>query len=659
MAGHFQKHLFVTIIISLFALNTSYSQDFLPKLDQTKSIQHDSVSFYYKDTWMKSQDINKNDIPGFLNRAQRKIELGFIKEALSDVEKAISIDSTIGHSYFLKGYLLLKQDSIKSALYNFNKSVAFNDTNIYNYYYRAEIYSRMRNISEAEFCYNKAIQKDNKFADAYFGLANLHLMKYEFNEAENLYKKVIKLKPDFSFAYFNMGLLHIFSDNIKSMKYINKTIEISPDFAQAYYIRGFLYMFRNDISATYSDWNKATELDPNNSLYHVVFGLYRIHNKSYESGIKEIIKAKIDYRVSSFLNYFEKSVNEKILNDFISQVNTYYMYSDKLTSEERLKTINALSLFLDGNFYSAKEVYTELINSSSSCKGLFLYLRGLNCEYLKDAELAIDDYKSAVSQKIFPNEVYLRYGIVLNYFVRNNEAINCFKKFLINNDMRLVHVTLANLYIIKSKSDSAIYEYNKLITSDSTDLTACFDRATCYKNMERYQDAIKDCSYIIHQKPFDIEANCLLAECKYTTGDTAGTFNILNTEFNATHNLTSKGFFILGSINLSNMKYDSAIICFNKVISLNSKHLEALIYRGLCYYCKEDFVKAKIDFTSAIEINKTDITALYTRGLTNIKLNIISEAYSDLKRAEIFGHPLAKRAILIYLKDYKPPEFQN
>jgi tetratricopeptide (TPR) repeat protein len=200
---------------------------------------------------------------------------------------------------------------------------------------------------------------------------------------------------------------------------------------------------------------------------------------------------------------------------------------------------------------------------------------------------------------------------------------------------------------------------NKLIKLDSTELDIYFDRAYCLKKLEKYQDAIKDCYHIINLKPRNIESICLEAECQYSMGDTTDAYKVLNDGYNKAWRLTEEGYFIRGSINLHYKKYDSAIMDFNEVLNLNQKHAEALIYRGLCYFCKEDYKNAKSDLTMAINLDNNEIVGLYTRGLVNIKLNKLNEAWSDLTKAQSLGHPLARRAILLYLKNYKPPESKS
>lgn len=658
MKNYFLK-LFYLLLLCLMIPSLSFSQDLLPKLDQFKSIQKDTLSYYYKEIWLKSKDINDNNIAGFLSRANSKIESGYFKEAMQDVEKAISLDSTIGRSYCLKGFLMLRSDSLESALTNFNKSVMLNDTNIYNYYYRAEIYSRMKKFHDADYNYNKAININKKFAEAYFGLANLQIMKFRYKEAEELYKKVISLNPSHSFAYFNLGLLNLLTDQNKAMKYFNKSIEFNPTFAHAYFIRGFIENSQGSTGSVYSDWNKAVELDPNNSIYLRTLGLLNIVAKNYETGFDQVTKALLNFKLKNYISYFEDSPRDKITNDFMSQVLTYKLYSDKISGNEKGKIKIALSLFFTGKFKEAEEIYSDLTNSSS-VPGLIYYLRAYNLEYLQEAAFSLENYELSIRQEIFPMESYLRSGIVLNFLGRYHEAISRFKVYIgLNDSVRLVHRSLAGSYINLAQFDSAIYVLDKLITSDTSELDVYFDRAYCLKKLEKFQEAINDCSHIINLQPRNIETICLLAECQYSTGDTTSAYKTLNEGYKKIFRLTEEGYFIRGTINLHYKNYDSAINDFEEVINLNPKHTEAFIYRGLCYFCKEDYKNAKSDLTYAINLDNNEMISFYTRGLVNIKLNKLNEAWADLTKAQFLGHPLARRAILLYLKNFKPPDVKS
>jgi tetratricopeptide (TPR) repeat protein len=644
----------VLLITGLLLSDNLFSQDFLPKLDQIKSLQRDSNNFYFKEIWIKSKDINFNDPEGFIRRASDKLNLGYFEEALPDVNKSIGLDSTNGRSYSLKGYIMLKYDSLNSALKNFGKAIYFSDTSIYNYYYSAEVCMIMGKFREADSLYNITINQDKNFLEGNFGLANLYFLKGDLKQSEVHYKKVININPDFAGAYFNLAIIYSITDLNKAIRYLDKSIEVNQSFAHAYYFRGYLKQYQNKIPATLKDWNKAIELDPENNLYRVSRAFLNIYANKFHEGFDELSLTIETSNTQNFVSDFEQSPKTQLVNDFISQIASHGKYAQQISLREKGTLVEAMCLFFLGKHNRAEEIYKNL-SMTTAFPGLIYYLRGFNLEYLKKPELSLNSYNSAVKERSFPNEVFLRQGIVYYDLKRYQNAIQSLNIYINNNDSTKVAYRIrAHSYCRILEFDSALIDYNNFLKIDSTELDIYFDRAFCFKELERYQDAITDYSYIIKHKEMDLESLGLLAECKYLSRDTIGAFNLLNETHGKFGFLEQDGYFLRGMINLSFKNYDSAIADFDQIIKHNVHHTEAYTLRGLAYYNKVEYVKARNDLTSALKIDDTDIVALYTRGMVYIKMNKLSEAFADLQKADSLGHPLAKKALQMYLNDFAP-----
>jgi tetratricopeptide (TPR) repeat protein len=655
MTATIWKFWLITLLFTGLLLSRDiFSQDFLPKLDQFKSLQRDSNNLYFKEIWIKSKDINFNDPAGFIKRAASKIELGYFKEALSDVNKSIEIDSTISQSYSIRGFIMLKYDSLYSALSNFSKAISLRDSSLYNYFYSAEVYMIMGKFREADSLYKISIKLDSKFIEAYFGLANLCFLKGDLKQAEIQYKKVININPDFSGAYFNLAMIYSITDPGKAIRNLDKSIEINQSFAHAYYYRGYLRLFQNKTSTTLKDWNKAIEIDPANNLYHVSKAFLNIYKNNFQEGFDELLLMIETSKTQNFVSDFEESPRAQLINDFISQIATYSKYVQQIGSLKKETLVKAMCFFCLGKHDRAEDIYKDL-SVTSDFSGLVHYLRGFNLEYLRKPDLSLNSYNSATKERSFPNEVFLRQGNIYYDLKRYTEAIQSLNIYIKNNDStKRAYRIRAHSYCQISEFASAINDYNNFLKIDSTELDIYFDRAFCFKELEKYQDAIKDYSHIIKYKENDLESIGFIAECKYLTGDTIGAYNLLNDTYRKFHYLKLEGYFLRGTINLFNKNYDSAIVDFDHIIEYNIQHIEALTSRGLAYYYKEEYEKAKNDLTSALNIDNTDIVALYARGLVYIKMNKLDKAFSDLEKADTLGHPLAKRVLQIYLKDYKP-----
>jgi tetratricopeptide (TPR) repeat protein len=580
------------------------------------------------------------------------MDLGYFKEARQDIDKSIKLDSTLSYGHFLKGFIMMKLDSLDAALSDFKKAIVYNDTNVFNFLYSAEVYSRKGKFREADSLYNRALKINKKFGDAHFGLGNLNMIKGDLINAEKEYKKAIALNPVNSFAYLNLAIIYIYKAPGKALTFIDKSIKASPSFAKAYFLRGCLNLSKGEITNTLSDWKIAIDLDSSNNEYRLTRSFLYINKQRYQEGMEDLLHVMKSYGSKNYIGDFQESPKIQMANDFISQVMTYRYYSGRLSSSEKEGTMSALCSFVLEKNKEAESRYENLLNNSS-CPGLIHYLRGFNLEYLHNTDYALSSYSNAINQSNFPWEVYLRQGIVFFELVKYQEAIQSLSLFLTKNDStKYGYRARANAYVQISKYDSAILDYNRFLNIDSAHSDMYIARAFCYKTLGDYNNAIKDYYHVLKHNPFDIETVGLISVCKYLNGDTIGAYNLLNQTYMVTHDLSETGFYLLGTINLLKKQYQTSIENFNNVLLINPKNIDAMIYRGLAFYSIEEYKKAKTDFTAAIKINKDEITALYTLGLVNIKLKKSDEAFEDLSKAELLGHPLAKKVINTYLKTY-------
>jgi tetratricopeptide (TPR) repeat protein len=650
--------ILILLFVNIMNMEKIFSQDFIPRLSLSKSIQQDSDNFYFNAIWIQSKDINSNDASGFLRRAAEKTDLGYYKEAIMDVNSAISIDSTFSRAYSMRGFIRLKTDSVGASISDFKKAIILNDSDLFNYQYYAEACLRTGNLDKADSLYSKAISIDDKSVEAHFGLANVMFLKDDYKKAEDQYKRVLKINPAFPQACFNMAIMYMRSDHDKAMRYFNKTLDISPGFAPAYFFKGYLDIMQLKLNQAEKNWSRAIELDSLNALYRISNGFLKISLGNYTEGFEEIRKLTAISKLKNYLDDFEKSTMSKRNDDFLAQAIVLNHYYDRLKKEEREELIRAMCMFAMGRFNDAEQIYQKQL-AAAAFPGLVWYLRGFNFEYFQQPDLSLNSYQKASVQSDFPKEVYLRQGIINIVKENYRSAITSLKKYIESEDSsKSAYVSLGNAYMSMSDFDSAVVCFDKALTLDVTSRDVRLGRAFCFKHLKRYKEAIADYEQIPATDLDDVEPKCIEAECYYASGDTTGAFELLNKTLWRFRALTDDGFYLRGTINLWHMQFDSAVFDFNNVIR-HGNHQDIFTLRGLAYYCTGHFSEAKSDFTQALIINRDDLTALYTLGMVNLKLNEPADAYAHLIQAESLGHPLARRSRLLYLKDYKPPGGTN
>ncbi|XP_048448543.1 protein unc-45 homolog B, partial [Rhincodon typus] len=84
-----------------------------------------------------------------------------------------------------------------------------------------------------------------------------------------------------------------------------------------------------------------------------------------------------------------------------------------------------------------------------------------------------------------------------------------------------------------------------------------------------------------------------------------------------------------------NKDYDKAIECYTKAIQLTKdKKVLAVLYRNraACHLKKENYVPAASDASKAIDVDASDIKALYRRSQALEKLGKLDQAFKDVQR---------------------------
>lgn len=128
----------------------------------------------------------------------------------------------------------------------------------------------------------------------------------------------------------------------------------------------------------------------------------------------------------------------------------------------------------------------------------------------------------------------------------------------------------------------------------------------------------------------------------------------------------SEVYYERGAKKIKNQEYSKAILDFTKAIELNPKNADYYFNRGSCYVILgnnaglvNDFLTlSKDDFDKAIGLNPKNSTYYHSRGLVRFQLNDLAASYLDLKQAVDMGYidnsnQLAKINTLIKEKELK------
>jgi tetratricopeptide (TPR) repeat protein len=213
-------------------------------------------------TTNQTNQINENaDI--YYQRALKCLDKEKFSDAITEIDKAISINDTESEYFRIKGYSLLFLQRIDDAIENYNKAIELSLDNTDAYYGLGICYVYKQNIEEAILNWKKCIEIDPEYLEAFYKLAMAHQELNDNPSALKYYTRCIEIKPGEALFYFERGRLQINMNYVLGLQDLTKAIELEPDYAEAYWMRGFIYrMFFQDDEKAMADYNLAVKITP-------------------------------------------------------------------------------------------------------------------------------------------------------------------------------------------------------------------------------------------------------------------------------------------------------------------------------------------------------------------------------------------------------------
>jgi tetratricopeptide (TPR) repeat protein len=178
----------------------------------TKIIEHKP---YYEKAWR--------------DRGSCYLDLGKLKEALADYNKAIELDSTDGLIYENRGIL----------------------------------YGLKKKNTEALADFRRAIQLDSSSVSAYCSCGTLLNEMKRFDEAENFFRLAVRFASGKERAncYYDLGFTSLLKGNyLNAIDHLSQAIDLNPDLANAYKYRAEAYFDLENYQAYEEDIVKHREL---------------------------------------------------------------------------------------------------------------------------------------------------------------------------------------------------------------------------------------------------------------------------------------------------------------------------------------------------------------------------------------------------------------
>jgi protein O-mannosyl-transferase len=272
-------------------------------------------------------EYNPDVYPALNIRGKEKEKQGDIKGAMTDYNKAVSLQPENWRALANRGLLYLETGYYDEALADFNKALMNNSDNYIILNNRGLLYFYKGNIRAAEDDFNRVIKIAPDFAEAYNNRGMLYAVSEKFEEAMNDFNKAISINSSYAGAYANRGkcrnkqgdfynaikdieksiafgletYLQYFEMgyayyNIRDFKrasgYFTRALNLQPGDAKALEYRGYAYYNLGNYKNAFSDLTEAIDADENNALAYAMRGLTLIALQRNNEACDDFYKAE-------------------------------------------------------------------------------------------------------------------------------------------------------------------------------------------------------------------------------------------------------------------------------------------------------------------------------------------------------------------------------
>lgn len=398
---------------------------------------------------------NPKDAESYYSRAISLINMDRNKEALTDLNKCLSIDPKHWQAYSWRGYLSLVRSSSPNTTQE-----GIDDLNLAVKYWQMDY----RDI-ERDYIYgnrSKAYKKLGKMAEA---------------KADALMAQKLLLVK-------NAKIGRETRDMKLALSMANKACQALPDDPNAYWMRSLIYINQEQFKEALADLDKAIKLAPYfPPLYYL--------RADCQTELGQFEKAIADY--SKILQLNKRLVALRFVYE-----------TGRLRGRSEFSDLHVVNLadihILRGNLYAMQKKYAQAVGDYTQAikldpKETEPYLsRGKAYTALKEWKEAELDLNKSIKLTGGAWECFLAMASMYEQKGDINKAEEAYSSLVadeksVGTGPRLMR---GQFFARQSKNDKALADFNFCLSKDDTDEDACRSRADLYLKLKRYDLARAD-----------------------------------------------------------------------------------------------------------------------------------------------------------------------
>ena len=214
----------------------------------------------------------------YARRAALYLSAGRVREALADIDEAISRNSNAGRYFLTKAAVLRALNQPEKALEVAQRAEILGVDTPELYTLLGDLLQQQNQFGKAHLYVTKALQMAPYDGEAYYFNGLMAAKQGDTTQALSLYLTSLRLKPRYLPTYQQLALVYRSLGDLNSaMTYNEQAVRYFPDNAQLQYNRGLIYHTAGRLDSALTGYQQALRLQPD--LYQAAFQSGLIYQK--------------------------------------------------------------------------------------------------------------------------------------------------------------------------------------------------------------------------------------------------------------------------------------------------------------------------------------------------------------------------------------------
>ncbi len=208
--------------------------------------------------------INQSSAPSaYAKRASVHLDMGRTKEALSDIDEAISRNNTDGNYFLIRAQVLRVLKLPQKALENAQRAEILGADSPELYTLLADVWQQNNQFAKARLYLAKALQMAPYDGEAYFFNGLITARQGDTTQALALYQQSLKLKPRYLETYNQLASVYRSLGNMgAALSYNEQAIRYFPNNPRLTFGRGMIYQSAGRLDSALTSYQETVKLDP-------------------------------------------------------------------------------------------------------------------------------------------------------------------------------------------------------------------------------------------------------------------------------------------------------------------------------------------------------------------------------------------------------------